>query len=279
MLSGALLLDPQKHTNPREFWTKRTGRLLPAMIAWPTIYFVWRALYWHEPLTLEIIAHDMVIGRPYVHLYFLFLIAGLYLITPFLAKALGALSLPQLRHLILIMAGLAMGANLFDFLASSAFTIFVPYLTYYLAGWYCARLRQDRPGAAAPAFVFAAGLITGLTALLVSARGFDDRWAFYFYEDFSPTTMIMAVSIFLLTLQGTISPRVESLARTLAPLTLGVYLAHPIVVELLRYGYFLAVPILLRPPYYVPVTFLLTCAVTFTLVALMRRMPGLRRIV
>ncbi|MEQ1793072.1 MAG: acyltransferase family protein [Nitrospira sp.] len=279
MLSGALLLDPQKHTSPQEFWTKRMSRLLPPIIAWPAIYFAWRAFYWHEPLTLGTMAHELVIGRPYVHLYFLFLIAGLYLVTPFLARALGTLSLPQLRHLIAIMAGLAMGANLFDFLASSAFTMFVPYLTYYLAGWYCTKLLLDRPGTSALAIGLAAGLITGLTAILVATRGFDDRWAFYFYEDFSPTVMVMAVGLFLLTLRGTISPRIESVAQTLAPLTLGVYLAHPIVVELLRYGYFLAVPILLRPPYYVPVTFLVTGLLTFGLVALMQRVPGLQRIV
>lgn len=279
MLSGALLLDPQKNGNPREFWTRRMGRLLPAILAWPAIYFAWRAFYWHEPLTIGTIAHDLVVGRPYVHLYFLFLIAGLYLVTPFLAKTLGTLSLPQLRHLILIMAGLAVGANLFDFLASSAFTMFVPYLTYYLAGWYCARLLHDRPGASALAVGLAAGLITGLTALLVSTRGLDDRWAFYFYEDFSPTVMVMAAGIFLFTMQRTIPPGLESLARTLAPLTLGVYLAHPIVVELLRYGYFLAAPVLLLPPYYVPVTFLLTCGITFSLVALLQRVPGLQRIV
>ncbi|MDP3089196.1 MAG: acyltransferase family protein [Nitrospira sp.] len=279
MLSGALLLDPQKYTGPGAFWAKRMSRLLPALIAWPTIYFAWRAFYWHEPLSIEIIGRDMVLGRPYIHLYFLFLIAGLYLVTPFLAKALATFSLSQLRDLILIMAGLAMGANLFDFLASSAFTIFVPYLTYYLAGWYCARLRIERPSRLAFAIMIAAATTTLLTAILVSTRGYDDRWAFYFYEDFSPTDMVMAVGLFLLILQGTISPKVESIAQTLAPLTLGVYVAHPIVVELLRYGYFLAVPILLRPPYYVPITFLATCAITFCLVMLMQRVPGLRRIV
>ena len=118
-----------------------------------------------------------------------------------------------------------------------------------------------------------------LTAVLVSTRGYDDRWAFYFYEDFSPTDIVMAVGLFLLILQGTISPKVESMAQTLAPLTLGVYVAHPIVVELLRYGYFHMTPTLLRPPYYVPVTFLITCAITFPLVTLMQRVPGLRRIV
>ncbi|MCC6139393.1 MAG: acyltransferase family protein [Nitrospira sp.] len=279
MLSGALLLDPKKHASPHEFWTKRMSRLLPALIAWPAIYFAWRAFYWHQPLSPGTIVHDMIIGRPYVHLYFLFLIAGLYLVTPFLANALTALSLPQLRDLILIMAGLAMNANLFDSLASSAFTLFVPYLTYYLAGWYCARLKIERPSILAFMIVIAAAITTLLTAILALTRGYDDRWAFYFYEDFSPTDMVMAVGLFLLILQGTISPRVESIAKTLAPLTFGVYLAHPIVVELLRYGYFVAAPVLLRPPYYVPLTFLLTSAITFPLVALMQRAPGLRRIV
>lgn len=279
MLSGALLLDPQKHASPHDFWKKRIGRLLPAVIAWPAIYFAWRAFYWHETLSLGTMAHDMVIGRPYVHLYFLFLIAGLYLITPFLARALGALSLPQLRQLILIIASLAIGANLLDFLASSAFTMFVPYLTYYLAGWYCAQLHPIRPHASALAFSIAAAGIAWLTTLLVSTSGLDDRWSFYFYEDFSPTVMVMAIALFLLALHGTLSLKIESFAQTLAPLTLGVYVTHPIVVELLRYGYFLAAPILLRPPYYIPLTFLITCALTFGLVALMQGLPGLRRIV
>jgi surface polysaccharide O-acyltransferase-like enzyme len=279
MLSGALLLNPQKHASPRAFWTKRNSRLLPAILVWPAIYFAWRAFYWHEPISLPIIAHDVVIGRPYIHLYFLFLIAGLYLVTPFLARALRSLSLSDIRQLILIIAGLAVGANLIDFLASSAFTMFVPYLAYYLGGWYCAQVLVGRPRAYGLAIGVAIIIITVLTALLVSAFGFDDRWSFYFYEDFSPTVMIMATAVFMFTLRGTIPSWAEVLAKQLAPLTLGVYLAHPIVVELLRYGYFLSAPILLRPPCYVPVTFLLTCVLTFGLVALIHRVPGLRRIV
>ena len=39
MLSGALLLAPRKHASPGEFWAKRLSRLLPAMLAWPAVYF------------------------------------------------------------------------------------------------------------------------------------------------------------------------------------------------------------------------------------------------
>jgi surface polysaccharide O-acyltransferase-like enzyme len=279
MLSGALLLDPQKHTSPHEFWTRRVNRLLPALIVWSTIYLAWRAYFWKEALSLDVISHDLVVGRPYIHLYFLFLIAGLYLVTPFLARMIGNLSSAQLRQTILIISALAMVANLFDWLESSALTLFVPYLAYYLGGWYCARVWVDHPRAYGWVLAGAIGIISVLTALLVPAQGLDDRWSFYFYEDFSPTTMVMTVAVFMLTLRAPIPSQMEALAQRLAPWTLGVYVAHPIVVEILRYGYYHTVPILLLPPYYVPVTFVATCVLTFGLIALMQQVPGLRRIV
>lgn len=280
MLSGALLLHPRKHASPQHFWARRSSRLLPALIAWSALYLAWRALFWKEPLSAAIVLHDLIAGRPYIHLYFLFLIAGLYLVTPFLARAIEVLPLAQLRQVILIMGGLALAANLFDFLASSAFTMFVPYLAYYLGGWYCARaLANPSSHAQGLAVGGAIAVITGLTALLVTTRGFEDRWAFYFYEDFSPTVIVMAIGIFLLILHGPIPQKVEALAQYVAPWTLGVYIAHPIVVELLRYGYDQAMPILLRPPYYVPVTFVATVLLTSGAIAAMQQVPGLRRIV
>lgn len=279
MLSGALLLDPQKHTTPHEFWTRRMSRLLPALIVWSAVYLAWRAFFWNEPLSLSVISHDLIVGRPYIHLYFLFLIAGLYLVTPFLARAIGSLAPSQLRQAIVIMAALAMAANLFDFLASSAFTMFVPYLAYYVGGWYCARVLADGPRPYRFALTGAILIITVLTALLVSARGLDDQWSFYFYGDFSPTVMVTALAVFMLALRGPIPPRVEALAQRLAPLTLGVYIAHPIVVELLRYGYYHTIPILLRSPYYVPVTFVATCILTCGLIAFIQKVPALRRTV
>ena len=282
MLSGALLLNPKKHERFRDFWAKRMSRLLPALIAWSAIYFVWRALYWHEPVSLSIIAHDISVGQPYIHLHFLFLIAGLYLVTPFLAKAFTVFSHAQLRNLTLIMAGLALTHSLSGFASGSvgsAFTMFVPYLAYYVAGWYCAKVSLERTNVFLWVIAGAAGITTIFTALLVSSLGIDDRWSFYFYGSFSPTVMIMAIGLFLFIMQTSIPPWLGSAVQRLAPLTLGAYVIHPIVVELLRYGYFVWSPSLLRPPYYIPVTFLLTCAFAFPLIALMQLVPGLKRLV
>lgn len=279
MLSGALLLDEKKHSSPREFWTKRMNRLLPALLFWSTVYLAWRAFFWHQPLTLNTIALDLIAGRPYIHLYFLFLIAGLYLVTPFLATAATNLESKQLGQAIVVMAALALGANMVDFLATSAFTLFVPYIAYYFAGLYCVRVLANRP---APYGMVLAGTIlmtTLLTALSVSVNGLEDRWSFYFYEDFSPTTMVMAVTLFMVLLRASISPTVQSVAQRLAPWTLGVYVAHPIIVELLRNLYHTTMPAMFRPLYYIPITFVATIVLTFAAITLMQKIPLLRRVV
>ena len=279
MLSGALLLDEKKQTSPREFWTRRMNRLLPALLFWSAVYLAWRAFFWHQPLTLNAIALDLIAGRPYIHLYFLFLIAGLYLVTPFLATAASSLESKQLGQAIVVMATLALGANMVDFLATSAFTLFVPYIAYYFAGLYCVRVLANRP---APYGMVLAGaiLITTLfTALSVSVNGLESRWSFYFYEDLSPTIMVMAVTVFMVLLRASLLPVVQSAAQRLAPLTLGVYVAHPIIVELLRNLYHTTWPAMFRPLYYIPITFAATIVIAFTAVALMQRIPLLRRVV
>lgn len=279
MLSGALLLDAQKHSSPREFWARRMNRLLPALLFWSALYLAWRALFWNHPLTLSRIAQDLIAGRPYIHLYFLFLIAGLYLVTPFLAAAAQNLTSHHLGQAILVMAALALGANLADFLATSAFTLFVPYIAYYFAGLYCVRVLTNSPGPYGLLLVCSILMTTLLTALSVSANGLDDRWSFYFYEDFSPTIMVMAITLFMVLLRTSFSPAIQSVAQRLAPWTLGVYVAHPIVVELLRNLYHTTMPTMFRPLYYIPITFVATIAITFTAVALMQQVPFLRRVV
>jgi surface polysaccharide O-acyltransferase-like enzyme len=279
MLSGALLLDTKRYASPRAFWTRRMNRLLPALIFWSFVYLAWRAYFWKQPLSLNTIAQDLIAGRPYVHLYFLFLIAGLYLVTPFLATAAASLGSKQLGQATVIMASLALGANMVDFLATSAFTMFVPYIAYYFAGLYCVRVLADRPGPYGMLLTGAIAMTTLLTALLVSLKGLDDRWSFYFYEDFSPTIMVMAVMLFMVLLRASISPTIQSAARRLAPWTLGVYVAHPIIVDLLRHGYHTTMPGMFHPLYYIPVTFVVTIALTFTWVALMQKVPFLRRVI
>jgi surface polysaccharide O-acyltransferase-like enzyme len=82
MLSGALLLSDRKPLSPREFYIRRAARLLPALIFWTALYLAYRRLRDHTSL-MELLK-DTVKGEPYFHLWFLYMIVGLYAVTPLL---------------------------------------------------------------------------------------------------------------------------------------------------------------------------------------------------
>ena len=88
MLSGALLLQPTKLNEPiRVFLKKRLSRLGLAFVFWSAIYTIWAFYVFHAPVTLgniyQSIVKDLFTGV-YYQFWFIYLIVGLYLITPIL---------------------------------------------------------------------------------------------------------------------------------------------------------------------------------------------------
>jgi surface polysaccharide O-acyltransferase-like enzyme len=84
MLSGLLLLDPAKCEEPMSvFFKKRFARIGLPMVFWTIVYFAWGHFIYGYPLTPSSIFVGLLSGS-YPHLWFMYLIIGLYLVTPIL---------------------------------------------------------------------------------------------------------------------------------------------------------------------------------------------------
>jgi surface polysaccharide O-acyltransferase-like enzyme len=84
LLSGSLLLEPSKANEPmRVFFKKRFNRIGFPLIFWTIAYFAWSHYVHGKPLTLFNISQGLLTGS-YDHLWFLYLLIGLYLVTPIL---------------------------------------------------------------------------------------------------------------------------------------------------------------------------------------------------
>ena len=147
-------------------------------------------------------------------------------------------------------------------------TWFLPYLGYFVAGRmiHAGELRIPRPGLMLAASVAA----TALGVYLLSSSRMLNT---YFYDYFSLTVPFMSLAAFQLIVDA---PRLPQLAR-LAPLTFGVYLIHPVFLDLAqRAG-------LLRGGHGTAWTLPLLTAAVFALSAasswLLRRHPATRRLV
>ena len=84
MLSGALLLQSYKIEEPlKVFFKKRLLRIGLPWIFFGAAYFAWSYLVKNNPVTFNSVAQGIATG-PYYQFWFLYMLLGLYLITPLL---------------------------------------------------------------------------------------------------------------------------------------------------------------------------------------------------
>lgn len=81
MLSGALLLS-KPIEGVGDFFIKRVRVIVFPAIFWTAAYLWWRVRYYNESPSLLWIGKEIFNTTPYYHLYFLYLIFGLYVFTP-----------------------------------------------------------------------------------------------------------------------------------------------------------------------------------------------------
>ncbi len=244
MLSGALLLEPAKATERAgQFYRKRLARVGVPLVFWSAFY-LW--LRWFAPghaappETLEEVVKPFLFANPYYHLYFLFVMVGLYLFTPAL-RILTANGGPAMARgygaAILLLAGGDTLVRLRYGFPSNSFAMGVPYLGYFLLGYGL----RDVVLTNRSRWLCGAGLVATVTFTALGTAGTMSLWQTgalrqYLYNFFSPAVCVMAVCIFLLLAGATYT---FPLARLLRPVTrllsdtsLGVYLVHPAILLL-----------------------------------------------
>jgi surface polysaccharide O-acyltransferase-like enzyme len=287
MISGALLLHSDLADDPARFYRRRLARILPPLVVWTGVYLLYGHFTADNPRTLSEAVAYVVAGRPYFHLYFLYLIAGLYLVAPFL-RPLVAPSTGRVLGLA-VLVFLALGIA--DALALAwkgiggvnAATRFVPYIGYFLAGAWLVRVAPTRRRV----YVSLAAVAVGIAATAVGVDLLADRFglgkARYLYEYLSVTTVPVSLGIFALFSWS--APSMERLATRIpgralsivAASTLGIYVIHPLVksglgmLGLRARAFFV--------PLAVPVSVLAIFVVSLLIVLVLQRVPLIRRIV
>jgi surface polysaccharide O-acyltransferase-like enzyme len=244
MISGALVLAPRAHAEgPYAFYRRRFARILPALLAWHLIYLVGVriGLRGERPSPGAVLA--MVVDtKLYTGLYFLWLIAGLYLLAPVFAaflrdggrrRALGTAAV-TLAGTMLAYATCALAGRP---ISLTAWTQWIPYAGYFVAGW---ALHRVYLGGRALVAVSLVAVLT-LTGLIWQ---YGHRDAFPLLRTLVPNayvstgTAVVAGCLFLTAVaigtRRTPSPRTAALLRRLSDASFGVFLVHLLLLELVR---------------------------------------------
>lgn len=241
-ISGVLLLDPSKKDDLFTFYRKRCSRILPPVLFWSAFYllgsFCMGTIKGSPPTAMELV-YGALSGRPFYHMWFLYMILVLYLFTPFFRKVTMNSTIHELTFLVIVLFVFAAINSAHERFVSSPSDLFLnwflSYTPYFFLGHLVGKIncKESRISLFVLAFTtcciltfmgyFLLGNISGL------AKGT------YFYDYLGITVIPMSISVVYLLSRWT-SPIVnERITRRISGLTLGVYLIHPIVLAFIYY--------------------------------------------
>lgn len=236
MIAGALALDPTKGGRPREFLSKRFWRIGVPLVVWTAIYVPYRLFYMSGRETGWDPVTAILTGSPFVQLYFLYVLALLTLLTPFMRQltvhgsrraqwgtALVLLAIGMVDHFSSVLAGVG---------EPNIATRFLPLMGYYLLGWIM-RDHLVRGVSLVWAVVGFVGSIA-FTALWAGFGPGERPWVIV-YEYMAPTVVVMSLTGYLVLHRIFANDSRPYLGlRRLFPYSFGVFLLHPLLVYTLR---------------------------------------------
>lgn len=248
MLSGMFLLDPKKGLSWPDLFLRYLLRMVTALLFWGVFYILLLTLLGGGALTwggVRAAVHSVLRGDVREHLWFLYMMFGLYLVTPLLRAFVRGARRSDLHWFFLLTAVLALFlptllrlrpdpvASLY--LERLRVHLVLGYVGFYVAGYY---LKTYTIGRLAEGIIYvlgAAGAVATVwgTSVLSHASG---RLNDVLYGYLTPNVAAMAVAVFvlfryLLGLSDERSRR-QRVGRG-AKLTFGIYLVHDVFLTLL----------------------------------------------
>ncbi len=244
LVSGALILrEREQAAGPMVFYRRRLLRIGPAFVFWQIFYIVIvRMMISGQDLTLLSVAGMIASGNTYTHLYFLWLIVGLYLAAPVLYPFLAG----GTRQRAIWLAGVLIAATSLAYslatwqthtgLPLTALTQWIPFVGLFVAG---AALRDLALKSGALIILSVAGASALIAWILQNALLSSDSLLFVVspvaYTAIVPS--FIAIAIFLV-VQGLFARRrfpmqAVRIAGELSDASFGVFLVHFVIMIVL----------------------------------------------
>lgn len=287
MISGAFMLSPKFPHSPQKIFTKNLPRIILLLLFWVILYGIVNTLCSGGNIKDILSTPILLFTKPQIHLWFLYTIAGLYILTPplriftehashkMVLYVIGiffffGLVLPTTNHLLQKLAHFTLYKNI----GIQGCTSFAG---FYLTGFYLSHYELNKN----------ARKILYLLAFLSWFATFSFSTYFsiskstpneFFLGNFRPMTFLMAAGIFCWFKNHYKNKQIHSqLITRVSACMLGVYLIHPLFIRLyhsLKFSLLNPHPLIT-----IPIIAGLFFAISFITVYILRLIPGLKKVI
>lgn len=280
MLSGYLLLQKNKlNEKPATFYKKRFFRLGFPILVWSIFFLIWGIIKTtikgvEEPTLFNNIVLPLLTGTPHYHLWFLFMIICLYLVTPLIRKLVLVLSTKELWTYTIIFLIISSVETFYESTKYKPFFLnFIQYIPYFILGYLISKVTYSKKYFTYSTIIFIFSNITTFVGTYYFVNNFDNN-QYILYNYLSITTVIASITIFYILLNVNISKQIKKLSL-IAPMTLGIYIIHPLFIESLR---FIGLKVEnYNPLLSIPIFTIFIFLLSYLIVLLLMKLPYIKR--
>lgn len=284
MVSGYLLFS-KKTDSFYQFYLKKISRVIIPLIAWSLIYILYKKFLLKENLNIVEHLFYSIFREEYYHLWFMYAIVGIYLSFPIIYYFVQNASENLVKMFLLIWVITVSIFPLITKFLNLEYTNYLPiytgYIGYVILGYKLGNIELKKYYFFSSFIIFLlSSFLVYYTTSILSLKNllFDG----FFYENFSIFVLIQSISCFILIKSFmeffTINLILTKLISTVSSCVLGIYLIHPIIIDILRskaigikisaiYG---------NPIYMIPITITIVFVISFVIVYFLRKIKILR---
>lgn len=251
MLSGSLMLNEDRNI-PTKKLIKSAGNIYFLLLLWSGFYAVFFKVIYPVVTNKSVNIKDFVKAflNGHYHLWYLFMIAGLYLLTPVLRSFVKRDNAKTVGYFLLITIIIYLAPiflNVFlnialpyknlikGYAGNFKFSYTNEFLFYYIAGWFISNINLNKK----QRILLYIGGSSGLIITFVATQFYKNNDASFtvFYSTAMLNVVIYALAVFTLLyyfFKDINLPKAEKTITTLSSLTFGVYLIHPFILFFIR---------------------------------------------
>lgn len=260
MLSGTFLLDNPNNKEYRSFYQKSIKKIIVPTLSWSLIFCIYSLLI---QLVKSLISDDIVTridyirpfilwikGQPFYHLWYMYMLMGLYLISPIMIRLKDDIGEKNTLKLGIALICLGMITTI----TSTLFwpIKFIEYLGYFILGYSLRKYYNSnakRPHGFIIVSIISALTVFSLTEIIVRMGWFLDR-KLYFYGNLTPFVIIGAISLFVAFVN---MKEFKFNINNLAQHSFNIYIIHAGILDVISLITHKILNIEFNPIWYIPV--------------------------
>lgn len=228
IISGMYLLKSETKSL-KDFYIKRFKKIFFPFLFWMIIYLFIRFLVKNENILT--IIKSVFFGFPYYHLWYFYVLIGLYLITPFLKLILNNTDYLKQRYIIVFLFILSILNSIYNSIINCSSFIgiwFLDYLGFFSLGFVIAtkyfEIKQFK--------LILSYIINSIILVFLNFFFIKEYNNQFFYNFLNPFVIIASISIVVFFKNYELKKNVFS---KYANHTFGIYLIHALILDLINY--------------------------------------------